>query len=827
MQFKRKQQKQLRLERLEHRRVLATFAVTQLSDSGAGSLRQAISDANTNPGFDTVELASGLTGVISLDDGEIIINDDLQIDGSGGEVTIDAAGVSRLFNVVADTSVSMNDLALTGGFSTSLGGAITNAGDLTLTRITASANAANGGGAIFNSGELVVDDSDFTANTVLQRGGAIHNTGSSVFTNTRIMDNIASNLTDNTTVGGGVYSDGGRAEFFDSQIIGNEAEMNVISSVNFSFGGGIAGAAGEIVLNNTLVEDNHSFFAGGVYIQDGTLTVADSDFFANVAENLGGAVRSANSTLLVDDSLFEGNDATNGSGIYAAGQSITVSNSEFRENTGTIGGGITARQVRGTISDTLFERNTVTGSAGAVFVDGGDTTMDIFDSQFLENSAMLGGAIFGDTIFDDLNVHRSVFTGNSATLDGGAIYYETNTLSSPILDVFFTDTTIDSNTAGRNGGGIYLDGERGIGLMRTTISNNTAVDGGGVHVHFGRIVIENSTLSGNSAERGGGIFDFGFRTTLIELVSATVVNNYASLDTGGLFSERKDTAQSNSSVISIEDSLLAGNYQADNVPSDLTTVGEVTLGEYEASYSLIGFSDDSFLAESAQDANGNQVGGPVGGAIDAVVGPLADNGGQTETHALLEGSPAIDAGNPDAAMGLDQRGKDRIVNGRIDVGSYEFFASTSGDFDLDGDYDCDDVNQLTAAIASGAFDVVFDLNSDGVLDSTDLEMWLSEAGDANIGAAYLPGDANLDGFVDTSDFNIWNDNKFTANSAWCSGNFSGDGSVDSSDFNIWNENKFTSSDAIVPVFEISTSENLKEKVPAKHRLIDLVLQTAV
>ena len=60
------------------------------------------------------------------------------------------------------------------------------------------------------------------------------------------------------------------------------------------------------------------------------------------------------------------------------------------------------------------------------------------------------------------------------------------------------------------------------------------------------------------------------------------------------------------------------------------------------------------------------------------------------------------------------------------------------------------------------------------------------------GAAYLPADANLDGVVDTSDFNLWNANKFTATPAWCAGDFNADGVVDASDFNIWNSHKFTS-----------------------------------
>ena len=112
---------------------------------------------------------------------------------------------------------------------------------------------------------------------------------------------------------------------------------------------------------------------------------------------------------------------------------------------------------------------------------------------------------------------------------------------------------------------------------------------------------------------------------------------------------------------------------------------------------------------------------------------------------------------------------------------------------------------LVAEIAGGANNAAFDLSGDGSVDSTDLDLWLAEAGAANLpsGNAYRDGDANLDGVVDVSDFNLWNNNKFTNTAAWCSGDFNADGSIDVSDFNIWNTNKFTSSNDVAAVPEPS------------------------
>ena len=130
----------------------------------------------------------------------------------------------------------------------------------------------------------------------------------------------------------------------------------------------------------------------------------------------------------------------------------------------------------------------------------------------------------------------------------------------------------------------------------------------------------------------------------------------------------------------------------------------------------------------------------------------------------------------------------------------------NGDFNDDGVYDCDDIDALTAVVASGAFAANFDLNGDGAVDRTDVSLWLATAGSINLvgGSPYLEGDANLDGIVDVSDFNIWNTSKFTPNDAWCAGDFSADGGVDVTDFNIWNTAKFTAATLAVPepVFEM-------------------------
>jgi choice-of-anchor B domain-containing protein len=141
------------------------------------------------------------------------------------------------------------------------------------------------------------------------------------------------------------------------------------------------------------------------------------------------------------------------------------------------------------------------------------------------------------------------------------------------------------------------------------------------------------------------------------------------------------------------------------------------------------------------------------------------------------------------------------------VAQFDLLASTSsGDFDDDGDFDCQDIDALTAAIVGGSTDLDFDLDGDGAVNIADRDMWLATAGAEMLtsGQPYLLGDATLDGQVDISDFNIWNSNKFSSNSSWCLGDFNTDGSVDISDFNLWNTRKFQSSDSAAAVPEPST-----------------------
>jgi hypothetical protein len=178
------------LETIEDRVVPTTITVTNLGDSGVGTLRSAIDQANLDPAQDTIDFAPSVTGTISLSSALPDLSTNMILDGPGASVLTVArrgnAGTSkfRIFTVPEGAELTISGLTISGGRgdtfnppftfprALNVGGGIDNAGTLTLANCTISGNAASDyGGGINNHGTLTVTNSTISGNTGSSGGG--------------------------------------------------------------------------------------------------------------------------------------------------------------------------------------------------------------------------------------------------------------------------------------------------------------------------------------------------------------------------------------------------------------------------------------------------------------------------------------------------------------------------------------------------------------------------------------------------------------------------------------------------------------------------------
>lgn len=325
------------------------------------------------------------------------------------------------------------------------------------------------------------------------------------------------------------------------------------------------------------------------------------------------------------------------------------------------GGGILARSFSSlTLSSVTLADNSSTSGGGGILTTG---SLIVHNSLLDNNQTVPGlGSVSGGALFvvDTAVIHNSVFTNNSSSR-GGAIHVSSGQLS-------LTNSTISGNEATLEGGGLSTAGA--LTLFNSTVSGNQARNGGGLAVRDGgSLTLLNSTVSGNQAtESGGGIHNLGSSS----LYNGVIAANDADSDLnntgngGGIFI--------GAGAVSVRNTLIGDN-------RDLSPL--ITSRHHDCSGSLI--SQRHNLVESVLGCTitGDSVGNIVG--QDPLLAALQDNGGPTLTHALLAGSPAIDAGNPtgcrDAAGDIianDQRGFIRPVDGsgngvaRCDMGAFEF-----------------------------------------------------------------------------------------------------------------------------------------------------------
>ena len=406
-----------------------------------------------------------------------------------------------------------------------------------------------------------------------------------------------------------------------------------------------------------------------------------------------------------------------------------------------------------TQSDVAIRGLTLTGGndpngGGAIFTR---ERLEVADSLITGNTAQWGGGIYND-LYGELTVVNSEISGNDATSSGGGLYNWGGS-------VFIFDSVISGNDSANEAGGIKNVNNGALNVARSTISGNTAQSiGGGLYNGDGNVNIADSTISGNTADAGGGIYVLTPTNDTTSISNSTISGNIAPLGGAGVFTFSGHTV--------IQFCTISENDSNDFAGSGVVTWGDpafaltevrstIVAGNHHTDVAVTGGFVDTFDSLGYNAIGTGSLGhftadGDLTGVIDPKLGPLADNGGPTHTHALLHGSPAIDAGDPLAIVGasgvpeFDQRGPGfaRIRDGNaaedvtIDIGAFEvqqFVVAPKllGDYNRDNSVDAadytiwrntldDDVEQFEGADGDG----------DGIVDPDDYGVWKSHFGES-------------------------------------------------------------------------------------------------
>jgi hypothetical protein len=301
------------------------------------------------------------------------------------------------------------------------------------------------------------------------------------------------------------------------------------------------------------------------------------------------------------------------------------------------------------------------------------------------------------------------------------------------------------------GGGGIFNSEATATLINSTVSSNTAGEGGGVLNlnQFANLILVNSTVSGNSAtDDGGGVKNSG----IVHLRNATISLNLADSDGNGTGEGGGLMSGLFGPVVTLANTIIAGNSDGGGTDApdcfgDLASQG----------HNLIGNTTNcNFTSDSGDLTN-----------IDPLIDLLQDNGGPTQTHALTTNSPAIDSGNPalpgtggNVCESFDQRGATRPLDGNddgdafCDIGPYEVGGIPSSLIDIDGDGVVDQADNCFLEQNPDQLDTDGDTLGNACDPDDDNDM-LSDEEEIARGTDLIDADSDGDSLSDGTEVNLY------------------------------------------------------------------------
>jgi predicted outer membrane repeat protein len=606
------------LELLEGRDLPSTFTVVNTNDAGAGSLRDAVAQANlggTNTiNFDPTVFAAPQT--ITLTTGQLeLTSGNTTIDGSGVNVTVSGNLASRILEIDSGVVGQLVGLTLTKGKVADRGGALLNLGTLTAANCMFTGNqniatSATGGGALDNAGAATVTGSTFLNNGEYLVGAAVADEAGASLT---VSD---SSFQNNTCAhfGGAIWASGSTSSVSVSN-----------SSFSGNFAVGDAGAIffqGRLTLTNDSFTNNRSTNGGAILFASGQAPTIDHCTFTNNQAVVGGAFLNDQSIVVATNCTFTGNTAfgvtyagggaivnTNGPNSVG-GVSVMLANDTFTGNAASVGGAIdtasASRVSKMSITNCTFTGNTSKQAGGAINARAfqGTTQISIVGSTFSNNAAgTSGGAIANSDANATFQIASTTIADNSANASGGGI------ANAGTLDLSAGSTVAGNQAA--NGGGVANTGTEADSQAAFTQNRATSGEGGGLD-NQGSASESGVTFDGNSAAgaagNGGSIANAG----TLAVIASAIANSVAAVVGGGIF---------NSGQTSIDLSTITADTAASGGGVATSSSGQTSIERSSASAdaaSGVGGGVESDGSTSIGDSTftGDAAGGG-GGAVGA------------------------------------------------------------------------------------------------------------------------------------------------------------------------------------------------------------------